>query len=280
MEYEPQTDEPEIKERTGVYPVGDPSTRAPSSVVVALVIVLVVAGLGLYYWLGRTPSRPAPLAEPPSPANAAPAPAPAAEPPIELPPLEASDAFIRTFLARLSDHPGFAAWLVPDELVRRFVAAVDNVALGESPRPHLRFLDRERGFVAAERDGGLYVDEASYERYDPVVAIFSSLDTAAGQRLYRQLHPLFEQAYVELGHPAGDFDRAVARAIDRLLATPIPDGEVALAPGTDGYQLADPALEGLTPAQKHFLRLGPDNMRRVAAKLRSIRDALALPPPR
>jgi hypothetical protein len=40
------------------------------------------------------------------------------------------------------------------------------------------------------------------------------------------------------------------------------------------FKFADPQLEGLAAAQKQLLRTGPDNMRRIKAKLREIKEAL------
>jgi hypothetical protein len=174
------------------------------------------------------------------------------------------------------------AWLAPDDLVRRFVAAVDDVARGKSPRPHLGHLAPKRGFRATSETGDgagdeLRIDPRSYDRYDPFVEVLLSLDTADSVRLYRRLEPLFQEAYRDLGYPEGDFDRTLDRAFDEILATPIPEGPVELERGVDDYRFADPDLENLDPAQKHFLRLGPDNMRQLQAKLRLLRSALGLP---
>ena len=246
--------------------------------VIALVILAIVAtSVFIYYQIVRGVPDSAPPA-PPAPAAGLleEEPAPAAVRP-DLPELEGSDDFLRPLVSQLSSHAEFASWLVPDRLVERFVAAVDNVGRGRSPRPHLRFLDPRRGFAAEEDDGELSIDPASYARYDVLVEVFTSLDTAAGVRLYRQLEPLFQEAYHQLGYPSEDFDQALAKAIDHILATPIPAGEVELERHATSYHLKDPRLETLSPAQKHFLRLGPANMRQVQAKLRLMRSALGLP---
>jgi hypothetical protein len=93
-------------------------------------------------------------------------------------------------------------------------------------------------------------------------------------RLYRQLHPLFVEQYAELGLPPESFDRDVARAIDNLLAVQVPTGELEVVQGVETYVYADADLEARTPAEKHVLRLGPQNALRVQAKLREIRAAL------
>ncbi len=255
------------------------SRRAVPPLVIALVILGIIAtSVFIYYQIVRGVPDSVPPPPPPGPAAAAGEEEPAAaEARTDLPPLEESDDFLRPLVSQLSDHPELASWLVPDRLVERFVTAVDNVGRGESPRPHLRFLAPERGFRAAGDEDSLVIDPRSYARYDVVVEVFTSLDTAAGVGLYRELEPLFEEAYRELGYPAGEFDQALAKAIDLLLATPIPAGEVELERRATSYHLKDPRLEALSPAQKHFLRLGPANMRRVQAKLRLMRSALGLP---
>jgi hypothetical protein len=40
------------------------------------------------------------------------------------------------------------------------------------------------------------------------------------------------------------------------------------------YKFADRQLESLTTPQKQLLRTGPENMRRIKAKLREIKDSI------
>jgi len=278
LEKETPEDVPLRRETSGgATPEETTSGKLGTPLLIGVVLVLLVAAsLFLYYRYGRAPAPPAPA--PPTPPAEAPTPEPTpAEPELELPELDRSDRLIRAVVGELSEHPELVAWLTPDDLVRRFVAAVDDVSRGKSPRPHLGHLAPERGFRATETGGELRIDPRSYDRYDPFVEVFLSLDTADGARLYRRLDPLFQEAYRDLGYPEGDFDRALARAFDEVLATPIPEGPVELERGVDDYLYADPELEALDPAQKHFLRLGPENMRQAQAKLRLLRAALELP---
>lgn len=248
--------------------------KSISPFVIGLVIVGILGcSLFIYFQIvgGMAPEEPAP---PPPPIDRPPVETPE-EPALEVPELDASDELVRSLATTLSDHPRLAAWLAPDDLVRRFVASVANVADNENPRPHVGHLAPRGAFKVTEDYGQLVIDPASYRRYDPAVAVFTSLGTADGIRLYRQLEPLFEEAYRELGYPSSDFDRALVRAIDRLLATPVPDGPIVVKRRVKSYAFADPSLESLSPIQKQLLRLGPDNARQVQKKLRVVRDALA-----
>jgi hypothetical protein len=217
--------------------------------------------------LGR---RAEPRAEPPE--EAAP-PAPARE----LPPLDESDSLVRELVGGLSSHAALARWLVTDDLIRRFTVSVANVAEGRSPREHALALEPEGRFRAERREAALVVDPRSYERYDLIAEVVDGIDAEAAVRLYRELEPLFDRAYADLGHPDGDFDDAIARALDELLATPRVEGPIELVPEDGRYLFRDPDLEALGAAQKQLLRMGPENGRIVRRKLRALADALGIP---
>ena len=84
-----------------------------------------------------------------------------------------------------------------------------------------------------------------------------------------------DEAWAEIGPPDTPLDTALGRAIDGLLAAhEIPaDAEVILEGGL--YRYVDPALEAATPAQKHLMRMGPENAGKVRAALRRLRGVLA-----
>ena len=238
-----------------------------------LVIVLGVAAY-LLFFKGKTP--PAPSVATPAAEAPAEAPAEPAAGSLELPPLEASDDWLRRVVVGLSTHPDLTRWLVSENLVRRFTAAVDNVARGESPRPHLGFLEPAMDFTVVERRGTVYPDPRSYLRYARVAEVADSVDAAGVAQLYRRLKPLLQEGYADLGYPNRDFDDALARAIRHLLATPLSAGEPPLVPGVESYAFRDARLESLSPAQKHLLRMGPDNAAVILDKLREIAGLLGL----
>lgn len=252
---------------------------------IVVVVVLLLAALGAGYFLFLRGGGERAVEEPTPPVGEAPPEPPPELPPepeeeeaIELPPLPDSDPLVRGLVGELSSHPQLASWLVGERLIRRFVAAVDNVALGESPRKHLRNLAPKEPFRAAERGESLLVDPASYGRYDLAATVFTSLDTEGTVRLYRRLEPLVDEAYRDLGYPDAEFDRTLQRAIAHLLETPIVQGEIALEEKVVSYAFADPRLEELSAAQKQLLRMGPGNVRRVQAKLRELARELGIPP--
>ena len=158
--------------------------------------------------------------------------------------------------------------------MRRATVVTDNIAEGADPATHLGFLRPQAPFTVVERDGRLYMSPESHRRYDRLTTALTSIDPGAAAGLYRLVRPLVSTAYRELGYPDGGFDRTLERALQRILATPVIQGDAELVPGEVGYAFADPRLEALAPAQKTLLRTGPDNARRIQAHLEAFRTAL------
>ena len=248
---------------------------------IGVVAVAIVAGLASFFFFGGEE----PIAEPESVVEAPvqvalPAPPPVEEPVEELvlPSLDASDSLARDLVAALTSHPAFAAWLIPDDLVRIFVVVVENVADGNNPAGHLTPLRTTQRFRTTGETARLSLDPSSYARYNTHAEIVASINPVGAAELYRNLYPLITEAYAELGHPDGGFDDALHRALRTLLATPVLEREVPLVPRATFFEFADDELEDLSPVQKQFLGMGPRNVRVVQASLLDIARELGIDP--
>jgi len=249
-------------ERTGILAGG---------IIIALIAA---AGLVYYFFFFERP-QPAPetqVAEEPAPEQEDISPEEYVEP-IEVD-LNQSDELVRDLARGLSSHPSVARWLVTQHLIRKFVAAVDNIAVGDSPRSHIDFFHPRGDFQVVEKDWEAFIDPGGYRRYDVIAESFASLDTKGFVTLYRQLTPAIKQAYRELGYPEADFDGAFHRAINALLEVPVVEERIAVQRDIITYRMLDPELEKLSSSQKHLLRMGPDNVRTIQAKLREIDEGL------
>jgi Protein of unknown function (DUF3014) len=247
---------------------------------VALAAGVLLIAIAVFLYLNRTPPAPPPTAAPPAP----PAPEAAApaepviehpvQPPAEAPApvaLDASDAPLATALRSLFGAERVEKWLFPDRLVRRFVATVDNLPRS-TVSMKVRSLQPVSGSFAAERAGEeLVIAPANAARYTPYVQAFERVDAKQFAGVYLRYYPWFQQAYEELGYPKAYFNDRLVAVIDHLLATPEPIGPVKLVQPKVLYQYADPNLESLSAGQKALVRMGPDNARRVKAKLRALR---------
>jgi len=242
------------------------------------VLVAVLALIGAAYWYLRPPPAadavPATTSAPDI--GAAPARLGGSPFPTDVPPLDLSDAFVRTWVPRLSSHPRVAAWLTTDRLIRNFVTVVSNIAEGVTPAGRVPVLKPAGTFQVVERGGGLFIDPRGYDRYNALAAAFASLDVTAASQLYATLRPRIEEAAAELGASA-PFDATLERAIVALLQPPITDWPLAVEPAGIGYRFADARLDGLNGAQQHLLRMGPANARLVQRQLRDLAAALGVP---
>lgn len=251
--------------------------KSRTSVIVGVAAALAIA-LALAYFYLRTPSGEptaagVPAARPATEANLE------AEPgeQIPLPPLDETDALVRQLVGRLSSHPTVAAWLTTDGLILNFALVTRQIAAGQSPAKELGATGPVARYRARPSADDLFVDPASYRRYERYAMAVSSLDARGTARLYATLKPRISDAYKRMGDSTGNFDPVLERAIVAMLRVPVVRGDVELVPRGVVYGYADPRLEGLTAAQKHLLRMGPEHVQTVQRKLREIALALGIP---
>lgn len=251
------------------------SPAPPLPIVLAAAALLILVVVGGYLWFSARPDsgevaqfdpqmteEDSTLGEFEAPWSWGTGPGMEAEP-LELPELEESDAFLRDLLRGLSDHPRSAAWLLPNDLVHRFVRSVVAVSAGASPVEPLDFMIPDDSFVVDTAMDRVVISPDAYSRYDAPVAALRSIDVQAAARLYSQLLPLLSEAHRELGFPEGGFDQTFSTALQELLRVDVPAGAVPVVPTEEGvgYAFADPRLEARSPAAKHLLRMGPQNAR-------------------
>ena len=234
---------------------------------IAVVVIVLIAAGAVYYYLKPEPEETATVTSQ-EPTDGEGFQQEEIEP-IEVE-LNKSDELVRKLVKELSSRPEVARWLLTDNLIRRFVAAVDLIANGDSPRIPIEFIELKGDFKVGKAEGQEFMDPKSYQRYEGIAQIFASLDTEGIVTLYKRLRLPIQEAYRELGYPEGDFDSTLKKAIVSLLETPIVESRIYLDKDVLTYTMENPELEDLTPAQKHLLRMGPDNIRMIQTKLEDI----------
>jgi Protein of unknown function (DUF3014) len=264
------------KTPSGLIPAAPEPTRSIGPWICATLLIAAACAAAYVEFMRRplpavTPlatSTPATVREPPTLGGQA--------EPIPIPPLDASDAVVRKLVRALSESPAITAWLTTNDLIRNFTVVVANIGDGATPAKQLRVLRPSSAFRVVERNWNPYLDPRSYDRYAVIADAITSLDPAGTASLYATLKPRIEEAYRELGYPDRSFDRALERAIVAILKTPVLDGPVRLRPKGIGYAYADERLEDLTGAQKQLLRMGPQHVRIIKARIRQIGLALGI----
>ncbi|MCC7327982.1 MAG: DUF3014 domain-containing protein [Burkholderiales bacterium] len=247
------------------------------------VIVVLVGAAAYYFWRGTAaPDAPAP----PVAAAPAPAPLPVPEPPSilhpvaepqpgspPLPPLAESDLAAKEAMTSLFGNDAVARMFVPEGLVRRFVATIDNLPRKTTAQRLMPVRPVPGAFVVTGGGDALAISDENAFRYRPYVLILEAAEAKKLVATYVRLYPLFQAAYQELGYPNGYFNDRLVQAIDDLLAAP----EVAsprLVQPKVLYRYADADLEDRSAGQKIMLRMGVSNAQRVKDKLRAIRKEL------
>lgn len=191
-----------------------------------------------------------------------------------LPPLKASDTHLLAALFDAFGKTPIESLLIPDQLVRRFVATVNSldgepVALRQRPLRHVP------GLLSVERAGDrLLLSPHNAERYTPLVNVLQGLDPQRAVDLYVRYYPLLQKAYAELGYPDRYFNDRLIQVIDHLLETRETAGPIELVRPKVLYEFADRELEKRSSGEKILIRMGPENAEIVRRQLRLYRDAL------
>ncbi len=260
--------------------------------------VLALIAIGAYFWLRQAPPQlpppvpaisPAPVAPPPpvvppEPAISHPVPLPPGM--TKLPPIEQSGDFVKERVTELFGAKNVLTYLQIDNFVRRVVATVDNLARALAPPSRWPIHPTPGRFTVDTGRDGSVIGAKNAARYAPFVALVEAVDSGRAVALYRQLYPLFQRAYEQLGYPGKYFNDRLIAVIDLLLDTPEPSGALKVeVPEIRGplkptrpwvlYRYSDPALEGLSSGQKILLRVGRENEKRLKSKLAEIRKLIA-----
>ena len=188
-------------------------------------------------------------------------------------PLDTSDPAIKASLIESSSagEDTVNRMIVNEGLLQRFVVTVTNLANDEMAPNHQLLTPPEQHFRVYSQAGKQWIDAASYKRYTPYVDILESFDNEALLSVYDIYKADIQAKYAEIGDPDQNFDEVLVDAFDQLLDTPEVPVPVEVYTDSVAYKYADERLENLNEPQKQLLRTGPDNMRRIKAKLHELK---------
>ncbi|MCU8022308.1 MULTISPECIES: DUF3014 domain-containing protein [unclassified Shewanella] len=273
----------------------------------AIVLVVLLSAGGYYYYSGDSdspklipnapivlpetpPSEPMTLESEPEPETTETTPAvtetntnstettAVAEPEVVVEPvpvLAESDAFVQQKALAMINNNVLSSSLVQQDLVRQFVVFVDNLAQGELTRKVSPLKGPEKLFSVSEITNKVYLNPEGFHRYDAYVDSIAKMDEQSLITTYKQLTPLLEEAFTELGYSNAKFNDRMLQAIKMLLAAPIIEDPIELNSISVNYQFVDPNLEALPSAQKLLIRMGPENTRKLKVALRKIENQLS-----
>lgn len=192
----------------------------------------------------------------------------------QLPPLDQSDEVVNAAFFGLKWQPGLASLFLNEEMIRRFVVQVDNIAQGRLIAEQALFKGLSKDFAAKTKGQGYQLDKSNYTRYQPYLDLLESVPPEQVAALYKQFYPLLQAAYLELGYPDQQFDDRLQQAISLLLSAPEITDEPELTLPSVHYAFADAEIEQLGLAHKQMLRLGQANQQRLKLLLVQYQTAL------
>jgi len=251
-----------------------PAQASPTRwVVLAAIAIVLAAGLALW-WMSR--ERLGTVT--PTPTTATEVAVGTNRPkrqPLDLPSLDTSDAFLREMVGTLSKHPLIARLLATDGIVRNTALAVEQIGNGRTPATALKVLRPSNRLAIVGTETGK-IDPRTFARWDAATTSLVSISPTDAAQLYVNVKDLFDEAYRELGHPNGDFDASIVRAIEMLNDTPAVSGEPELLRRPGYYEHTDATLRSLPPIQKQFLLIGPENRQKILSWLKRFATTLDL----
>jgi hypothetical protein len=277
-----------------------PESNAQKKAGFALIAICILGLIGFVAWnfFKETPSepeikqRPLVIPKPPAPSPkptldqpeletpSEATPEPAATPTAPLPSLNESDAALSSELGEI--HPDLLALLVSDELLRKFVRAVNGLSENKLVQtfrpihsPQGRFAIEELGMDARLNTRLYRIDDANFDRYSIYITALQKLPPEQAVALYQRYYPLMQRAYEELGLREPSFHKVVLRAIANLQEDV--DGQhsgATLNQPAVMYEFLDEELENLSTCQKLKIRLGPENSKALEDWLRSAEPAM------
>jgi hypothetical protein len=271
------------------------SQKSSTTMVIIVVVVLVAVAVAFFLLRDKKPLEPAtqvtPIAVTPQadvpeepqviqPATVYESPQPVVQ--VEpLPNLNESDASVLKALKELRGE-SLLALVVPQEVIRKFVMAVNGVSEGKVVNEYRPIVSPQPPFQVEKFtvmvDGAMVEQErianSNYARYETYVTTLALIDMDTAVAIYKRFYPLFEEAFKELGLKKSNFHSIMIAALDNILAAPDVQGDILLVRPKVFYQFADPALEKMPQTHKLMLRMGPENARSVKASLRQLRAKL------
>jgi hypothetical protein len=259
-----------------------------------IVTIVVLAGLGAWYFNARQPIEDHPSVMESAGTETAVEPKPEIEYPVEaietpaepdwdpvddaepepLPELASSDPVMAELLNSILGNEALTELVVTEQFINRIVATVDSLPSRKVAPLVLPVRPPAGKFKVNGEQAPFTLSPENDARYAPYVELIEQLDVDAAVRAYVRYYPLFQEAYQSLGYPDGYFNDRLVEVIDHLLQTPEPARDPYLEPYEAVYVYQDEKLEGLSAGQKTLLRIGADNRQDVRGALQRFRDAL------
>jgi DUF3014 family protein len=258
--------------------------KKPILITIALLLLL-GGGVAAYLYLQderpllestevKEVEQPAMTPEPPEPVARQVLETPTENP--ELPQLESSDSLMASALENLLENKALMRIFINDQLIRNIVVTIDSLPRKQASMKIMPIKKAPGQFLTIESEGQKVISPNNKARYSQYVSFAEAVDPKQLVTLYRQLYPLFQKAYEELGYPDTYFNDRMMVTLDNLLATPDVNEPIPLIRPKFFYLYADPNLESRSIGQRILMRIGSNHAALIKSKLGFIKQELML----
>ena len=192
----------------------------------------------------------------------------------ELLKLENSDESFQKAVKSTSEN--LLEWFLAKDVIKKFIVIINDLSQNQMPYKHRAYI-KPPGKIIVKMDAkGLYLAKQSYSRYNPLATAIEAIDVQTGLDLYIVFKPLFEKVYKEFSYPAQyHLDDIFMKAAANVIEAPMVTNRIGLVKHTISYKYADKKLESLNDVEKLMIRMGPENTKKIQAKLRKLVEAVA-----
>lgn len=191
-----------------------------------------------------------------------------------LPPLNDSDPMALNAMEQVSSHSTDIPLIIQQDMLRNFVVFIDNLSKGDIIAYFAPVTKPKQSFSVISSKQKIYLNIKSYQRYDVYADLINSIDIETALAQYRNLQPLIDEAYHEIGYADKGFLNKLNQSIDLITNAPIINYPIELVSPSVMYKFADPQLESLNDVEKLLIRMGPNNTFKIQEKLKQLQHGL------
>lgn len=192
-----------------------------------------------------------------------------------VPPLNQSDAPIKEAMQNDPHYSAITNWLTNDEIVRKTIVAVDNLAKGNVVAKYRPLNFSNKVLVVEQRGEQTFLDRRNFNRYNSWVDGLTTIEPSHWANWIKRYQPILDQAFGELGYKDQSFNARLNQALDQIIAAPMITTDIELTRPSVYYKYADPKIEKLPGIQKLMIRMGPENTVKVQRFAEALKDQLA-----
>jgi hypothetical protein len=189
--------------------------------------------------------------------------------------LDTSDEGFKAAVTEVSID--LADWFEVKDVIRKYIVLIHDVSQNKILFKHKNFLKMPKKNMVKEDGQGLYLTKEGYQRYDRFANALVAIDVKKGVSLYLTFKPLFNKVYKTFSYPESyKLEDIFLKAAANVINAPIEEGRVGLVKHTLFYKFSKRKLERLNDVEKQMLRMGPENTKKIQAKLRQLVEAFSL----